>query len=176
MGRQIRFWAIQKDYEELSEILLQNDIIVLTRSGNRLEPSNKKFYTVFGTEQCVLTKEGFYLKYKPDNAFDPWNSEVIEFIFCRPNKLKITDSNGCRIIRTCYEHGRLWYDPNFYDENFNKNPKCKELSSMYDTLKRYIKKNYKISKCKCGYIGPYAYDEYLKGNYISCSGKTRIEF
>lgn len=176
MGRQIRFWAIQKDYEELSEILIQNDIIVLTRSGNRLEPSSKKFYTVFGAEQCFLTKEGLRLPYDENKNVDRWNSEVVEFANCRPSKLKISDPSGCKLIRTGYEHGRLWYDPYFRDDSYNETAKCKELTAMYNLLKRYIQKNYRISKCKCGYIGPYAYEEYMKDNFIPCSGKNRIEF
>ena len=52
----------------------------------------------------------------------------------------------------------------------------RDLKNVSVEVGDIVAKNYKISKCKCGYIGPYAYDEYLKGNYLPCSGKTRIEF
>lgn len=79
-------------------------------------------------------------------------------------------------IKNGYEHGRLWYAPEYYDDSGEKIHKSKELDTLYNALNRYIRKNYRISKTKFGYIGPDAYQRYLEGKFIPCSGRNKIEF
>lgn len=75
-----------------------------------------------------------------------------------------------------YEHGRLWFSPDYYDDNGQKMWKSDELSKIYSALVRRIRRTFKPSKAHYGYIGENAYQMYLEGKLIPCSGKNLIDF
>ena len=79
-------------------------------------------------------------------------------------------------IENGYEHGRLWFANSYYDEYGIKITKSDELKKFYSSMQRFIKKNWKLSNDKFGYIGIEAYRLYLQNQFIPCSGKSRIKF
>lgn len=79
-------------------------------------------------------------------------------------------------IENGYEHGRLWFDSAYYDENGIKTIKRTELKKLYNHMKRFITKNWKLANNKFGYIGMEAYDLYKKNIIRPCSGKNLIKF
>lgn len=79
-------------------------------------------------------------------------------------------------IENGFECGRFWYAASFYDTDGNLNPKSKEVDTLFRGLKNHIRKNFLLSKDKSYYIAPDAYEKYLLGFYVPCSGKYRIVF
>lgn len=79
-------------------------------------------------------------------------------------------------IKNGFEHGRLWYAPDYYDDEGKKVNKTHELKSLYLSLEKYIKKQFRAAKDGFGYIGPSAYQMYLEGTFVPCSGKFKIKF
>ena len=84
--------------------------------------------------------------------------------------------NNPNYINNGFEHGRFWYAPSYYDCCGSKVYKSKEIEHLYKFIANYIHRFYMPSKDRFGYIAPFAYQEYLKGNFIPCSGKNMVEF
>ena len=53
--------------------------------------------------------------------------------------------------------GRFWVETRFYDSGGNIMVKPDWLIKLYEQCAKWIKKNYRISKCKGYYIGEKAY-------------------
>ena len=79
-------------------------------------------------------------------------------------------------IANGFEPGRLWYASDYYDNEGEKTKKTNELKSLYLSMEKYIKKQFRASKDGFGYIGPSAYQMYLEGAFVPCSGEIQIEF
>ena len=77
-------------------------------------------------------------------------------------------------IENGYGHGRFWYSPIYYDEIGQKQVKNRELDRLFNRICGYIRKNFKLTADKFAYIGPDAYNEYIQGSFIPCSGRNRI--
>lgn len=136
---------------------------------------------------------------------NPLKSDVIEFHHCTkiPSKILDTSSvnnmflkNGFIVIddtdkynslmeelrrnpkyinnphykKNGFEHGRFWCNDSICDDKRNK------LFRKFNQIKRYISKNYILSKQKYAYIGPHAFDDLKNGNFIPCSGKNIVEY
>lgn len=97
--------------------------------------------------------------------------KMLEDIYANP--VYIDNPN---YVENGYEHGRLWFDNTYYDENGIKTAKREELTKLYNQMKRFATKNWKLSNDKFGYIGTDAYELYLKNRFRPCSGKFLIKF
>ena len=73
-----------------------------------------------------------------------------------------------------FEHGRFWYSYEFFNDEKEKVSKSKELDRLFNSLSKFVKSNFKLSKDKFAYIGADAYEKYLKGVFIPCSGRNKI--
>ncbi len=91
---------------------------------------------------------------------------------CRKNPVYIDNP---LYVPNGFEHGRFWCSTDYYNEYGEKVNKCKELKSLFSFCKRYITKNARLSKTKFAYIGEDAYQKYLEGTFIPCSGRSKIE-
>lgn len=78
-------------------------------------------------------------------------------------------------VKHGFEHGRFWYEPNYYDEKGVQVQKSKELDKLFDSFSKYVKKNYKLTADKFAYIGPNVYEKYREGVFNPCSGKYLIK-
>ncbi len=83
--------------------------------------------------------------------------------------------NPC-YVENGFEHGRFWYTAEFLGTDGEKNKKAEALDKLFNSLKKYIKTNFILSKDKFAYIGPDAYKKYLLGTFVPCSGKNPILF
>lgn len=104
------------------------------------------------------------------NDADKFHEQMKELM---NNPTFIDNPNYCQ---NGFENGRLWYSQEYYNDEWQKVNKSKELTELFNSLKNYITKKYKLSKDKFAYIGPNAYDEYICGQFIPCCGKNKIFF
>ncbi len=75
-----------------------------------------------------------------------------------------------------YNSGRFWTTLFYFDESYTKITKSKSLQQLWNKISRFISNNFRISERKDYYIGRTAYQEYLAGKYIPCSGNYMIKF
>ena len=73
-----------------------------------------------------------------------------------------------------FEHGRFWYSYEFFNDERKKVSKSKELDRLFNSLSKFVKSNFKLSKDKFAYIGAGAYEKYLEGVFVPCSGRNKI--
>jgi len=75
------------------------------------------------------------------------------------------------------EHGRIWYQTQYYDAMGVIKKKHKRLIDQYNNYKKWILKNYRISKCRDFYIGEEAYKLYKSGEYrMMATPMTEVHF
>ncbi len=151
MGRQIRFFMAPEDEGEFVDMILEKKELLVRpklKDGNiepiktRLSISDYKLYIISEHSRIVGKSTGFICE-----TF----SDVIEFYRC-----KIKD--GCRM-----EYGRLWVELKYWDEQGQLITKNKRLSERFEFYRKWIKKNYLLSKDKEFYIGDEAYKLYCEG-------------
>ena len=182
MGKQICFFATRNDYFTIFDFLLKNRWVLIDESGNSIpfERAKQMVTDHYNGEQRLfnlyITKYGLNIvkKVYPNITFvDSLFSDVIEITVCSPPPPNI---EGLVILPNQYEHGRLWYEKRYYDENGNAIAKCDDLDKMYNSLTLMIKSQAIISTDKFAYILPDAYKLYKEGRFIPCSGKIKINF
>lgn len=182
MGRQICFFATANDYFLLFDYIVESKWFFIDVAGNRISLDKVK-----ETVQSHYNNNGFKLKFyitKNDfkivknvysnHAFvDDLFSDVIEVSICsRPPR----NIRGLEKLPNQYEHGRFWYEKQYYDQNGNIVTKSQDIDKMYQSLVRKVRKNAIISKTKFAYILPEAYIMYKEGTFKPCSGKNAIDF
>lgn len=80
-------------------------------------------------------------------------------------------------VKNGYEYGRVYYQTSYFDDTHDcMMSKSPELDSLYNSIKRYIYRMYKKGKDKFFCIAPNAYEKYLRGEFVPCSGNNRIFF
>lgn len=104
MGRQICFFATPVDLEQLFQKIFENDMIVLSQSGKKLdiEDISQLIYSdfegrSFGKSQFYITRENFNLVYlfcDGVKTINQLHSEVIQFYACRQLPEKILDTSS----------------------------------------------------------------------------------
>lgn len=77
-------------------------------------------------------------------------------------------------IENGFDCGRIWYSPDYVDENGVRTKKAKDLHDLYGSLSRFLKKNFRITKDKSAYVGKDAYEKYLQGTFVPCAGRHKI--
>ena len=153
MGRQICFFATQNDYFLLFDYIVERKWFFIDDSGNRISLDRVKDMV-----QSHYDNQGFHLKfYITKNDFkivrnvydndiirvDPLYSDVIEIIICSPPSPSI---RGLIKLPNQYEHGRFWYEKQYYDQNGIIITKSQDVDKMYQSIVRKIRKNAIISK------------------------------
>ena len=195
MGRQIRFFATPTDYRELLESAFSKKCFVLDREAKKTSfecisnESQKRLYVV-DPQLYIATEKSNIIMYSERGGINPIFSDVIEVANChlsydsflkRKEMLKSADN----ILSFCisddatqnrYEHGRLWYETSYYDNDDTLVRKNNDIEKVYSSLVREIRKKSKKSNNGSFYILPNAYKLYKNNMFIPCSGKFDIIF
>lgn len=121
----------------------QNDIFINTRNQpiDSIEISasdDLSFYIATSQSKINLSKNGFV---------DSITSDVIQFSRGFKKEQQLT-------------HGRLWYEPKYYNAEQVLVSKEKWLQEKFMQYRQWIKKKIRESKCKDFYIGEGAYQQY----------------
>ena len=170
MGRQIRFFISNDELIQLCEIAIsKGGFLVNSRNESLSLIATPQFFIVVENSKLFYWENGKTIPYRVGQVIDRISSDVLVLSSCRKVEYPNTDPNG-------YEHGRVWYETSFFDDDGNLIKKNKELDSIFNELNRYIRKNYIISTDKQWYMGPNTYEKYLEGKYIPYSGINPIEF
>jgi hypothetical protein len=165
MGRQIRFFMFVQDEQNFLEHIKQNKDFLLDGKGNRLgfekimEPVIYNGRTI--AVEPVVYVASFESKIVKRDAFlDVSQSDVIEFWRCS--------------IRQEYQlwDGRIWYETRYFVENDEIYTKPEWLNKKYNEYKKWIVKNYKISREKDFYIGSQAYRMYKEEGFKMMNSPT----
>lgn len=218
MGKQICFYASQKDVDALTEQIHRQGGLVVDTVGKPLSKDELQLISdynyckeYFGSNKFFVVKSNPSLHFDSDTvkrSIDEMKAKVIEFSLCTPSPTRVIDTSsvddyfrkgGFVVITNSeeynrqmdalmqnpvfvdnpnhvehgFEHGRFWYSPDIYDDK-GKVSKSKELDKLFSSLSRFIKNNFRRSKGRFAYIGPYAYEEYLQGLFVPCSGRNKI--
>lgn len=166
MGKQISFFMNEQDEQYfVQKIIKSADLLI----RNKLDP-DRNIQIVDKVEQDKKYLLQYCIYYKDwslivnDNAFiDRISSEVIEF------DVSYTKENRMY-------PGRLWVEMKYWAENKELVTKRPELEEKYKLYKKYITKNYRISKDKHYYIGPGAYELYKQGWKMMSGPKYEVAF
>ena len=206
MGKQICFFTTEEDTRDLIKIIRSVGGIIVNIKNQEIKTitdskafvrlkSSIMLYDIVGEEQLINQNKSEVIEFSlcarqhlqiidtssVDNHFKKGQFLIIdnpeEFRMqmdkLMQNPVYIKNPN---YITNGFEHGRFWYNPEYYDVEGNKVIKSSELNSLFGFLQKYIKQHYKLSKDKFGYIGFNAFQKYLEGVFIPCSGKNKINF
>lgn len=169
MGKQICFFNTPKEYMNLVEIIKANDGILVDYENKEINSVCNNYYVIkLKNSDLFYWDTKYFMPYKSGHYIDRTASDILVLNCCNASPTN-DDPIG-------YEHGRLWYEPSFFDNEGKLVKKSKDLNSFYNLLKKHITNNYIISKNKHWYIGTEAYDLYLQGKFTPYSGITKIEF
>ena len=161
MGRQIGFYASQKDMSEMIDYLYANGGIMINENGTELSKDEldniqdreyiKKKYRF--PDMFVKCKDSnIIFNYYPKidrKSLDMFKSEVIDF---SPSKRSDDD--------TYYAQGRFHIETATYNN-------CPNIQNLYNIIVKYIKKNFIISNTKDCYMGKDAFELYKQGKYTT---------
>lgn len=162
MGKQLEFFMTKADELEFLNVILVNHFLIMDNratiiSINEAIDSNELslFFTFENAKIC-----------KSNNGFlDVIISEAIQF------------SRSMNIDYCSIRSGRIWGEFKYYNSSNELTTKSMQMSDMYCTLAKWIKKNMKQSKCKNFYIGNAAYSFYKAEGYSMLAGpKHTVEF
>lgn len=161
MGKQIRFFMTRKDETEFLKAIIESMNLVLDPLANKLTFEEAQKLTALSffiaTDKLVISKD--------KNGFiDPITAEVIHFSRCILKEDKTM------------KNGKLWAEFRYYDGNQKLKKKSIDLSNIFSKYEKWIKKYYKISKCKDYYIGSDAYIQYKENLIIPVAGPNQIVF
>lgn len=193
MGRQIRFFATPTDYCELLENVFSKKCFVLDREAKQTSYkyiSSEIEKRLYGPQVYIATEKSNIIMYSGVRVIDPIISDVIEVVNChlsyesfvkRKEMLKSADNTSyfCipdDITLNRYEHGRLWYETSYYDNNGILVKKNNDIEKVYSSLVREIRKKSKKSNDGAFYILPDAYKQYKNNLFMPCSGNYDIAF
>jgi len=158
MGRQIDFFFTSEDEDNFITFVTENGGLIIDRNGDQYfkpesgdneSPFSRQLYIKFLQSKIMIRRSGYV-----ENT----NSDVIEFTRCISYKPK------------CLSYGRLWAEFILYNERGQPFRKDKWFEDKYNTYKKWIIKNCKISNDKHFYIGPLAYLLYKNEDYKMSSG------
>jgi hypothetical protein len=163
MGRQICFYMLDADELEFMQLIKDwGDSFIDITGNNSISKEyyekKKALYIVSPQSKIIKNTFGFV---------DDYNSDVIEFMRCElslaPNKL---------------DYGRLWMDPRCYIDTEGSAVvilKGKWFQDKYNAYKKWIIKNYRISKNKHYYIAKEAYQAYKEKGFKMMAGGPIVE-
>ena len=178
MGRQIQFYIIQKDFNELVKVIKKNNGIIIYSDGYEL--SDVLLENIFDSRLNAFKNKYNCLNIKLDQSrlvFEDEEDIYTRYILeTKSDIIELSLSEVQLDNINIYDVGRLYYNKSYYNEKGELIYKLKDLNTFYNRVKRYITKNYIISEDKGYYIGPHCYELYLEGKYIPCNGRYRPVF
>lgn len=156
MGRQIMFYATQKDANELIEIIKENGGIIIHESGAELDEVDLLHFT----DHSYLHEKYFYV-----SCFIKVSDSVLQYDYYERINRRCLNEDKSEVIHIwmpCESNkiqngmtwARFWHDPN-----------NKKLDKIFNAVKKYIRKNYYLY-AKSYYLGPDFYNHYLQGTCI----------
>lgn len=163
MGKQVRFFMTSKDEEdflkfvvECSDSIIDNKAFDLTVEEATSSTSILSLFIAPRNVSIAKDKNGFV---------DPVAAEVIQF-------------SRCILLEGKYlKNGRIWIKLKYYDDTSKLVNKSKDLKDTYSIYEKWIKKNFRLSKCKDYYVANDAYRSYKEDRTILMDGpKQVIEF
>lgn len=161
MGRQVNFYMTEIDERVFLQEIIKNNQIILDEKGKILsleeaiQPSNYQLWIADKSGDLQFSTGGFI-----NSSF----SEAIEYSRCE----KVNDY--------ALDHGRIWAEFRYYDDNANIVKKSLEFEKLYQTYAKWLKKNMKLSTNKSFYIGKDAYEQYKKGLKMKSTPVSFTEF
>lgn len=204
MGKKVCFFITEKDAIDLIEIIKFYGGVKFDTEKNDLQKNNKFFfklpdsvlvYASYNGEKNLNQIESEIIEFSLSKPQSPQVLDVssVEEHFRKGEFIVVDDSDKFRslmdelqknpiyidnpnYIPNGYECGRIWFEPKYYDINGIKKSKNKKLTSLFSAIKRYVQKNYVLATNKNYYIGPDAFQKYIDGEFIPCSGSSIIEF
>lgn len=204
MGKEVCMFITEKDAMDLVEIIKSHGGIELDGKSNNFETNNKFFfvlpnsvliYSSHNDEKRLnqIESDIIELSWSVPQSSQVLDVSIVEEQFKKGKFVVIDDSDkfhrlmselqknpvyvdNPNYIVNGYEHGRLWVETQYYDITGNIIYKNKKLTSLFLAVKRYIQRSYVWSTNKGWYIGPDAYQKYIDGKFVPCSGRTIIEF
>lgn len=162
MGKQIEFFMTKADELEFLKVVSANNFLIMDDRTTKIsmnEAIESNALSLFFTFENAKV-------YKSNNGFlDVIISEAIQFS-------RSLNRGDCSI-----RSGRIWAEFKYYNSSHELTAKSKQMSDMYSTLAKWIKKNMKQSKCKNFYVGNAAYSFYKAEGYSMLAGpKHTVEF
>ncbi len=162
MGKQIRFFMLNDDENAFIKLIEEFGDRIVDNKGKTLvaEEIIKSDRSVF-----YILSQSSKITYSVNGFIDVICSDAIEF------------SRSMIRNQSKVQYGRLWVELKYFDESGNSITKEKWLNNKFNMYKRWIEKQYKISKCKDFYIGNAAYDLYKNERYkLMASPILEVEF
>ena len=158
MGRQIIFYQLESDLDDLLSFLDDKNLSIFDKYGHKITNSSD----IYNVKGC-LTINKVYMK-------ADFGNPPIEY--CVPMPLRITETLSYNPNTSSYEKINIenmkvindgrFYLPNIYYEN-------EELVSIYNLLVKYIKKKYLYSKQMSKYFSPAFVASYKKGDVFAAN-------
>lgn len=159
MGRQIIFYQLESDLNDLLSFLDDKNLLVFDRYGNKLT-SSADLYTA---DLCAINKEFMKVEFQnPPIEFCvpmPLKDEALVYSpdIASYEKINIENMN-------VISDGRFYLPTVLYENE--------ELVSIYNLLVKYIKKKYTYSKQAFSYFSPAFIESYKKGNVFPANGRN----
>jgi hypothetical protein len=158
MGRQIHFYMLPEDQNAFLRVIQERDpIVVVTRDSDSAEvqpapdPGANKTLCLWNRKLLLHLER----KWIPESGYfrvDSLNTPTLEF---SPSFTATWEG------KPAIGQGRLFGD---FDPYLRKPP---DFEKWYETLVRWIRKNYQKSPANTGgYVGPAAYEFYKSGGYL----------
>lgn len=158
MGKQIEFFIAKQDEIELLRYFEEKSVFyskkkdLLTIEG--VVESNELTVYICCPQSKIIVK---------DNGFiDAIESDVIHY------------SRGFKHKENVIEVSRIWAEFKYYDGNQNIIQKEEWFEQFFEQQRKYIKKSFKISKCKRYYIGKEAYKFYKDEGFSLKAGPKQL--
>lgn len=148
MGMQISFFMASQDEVDFYNLINELGDILVDNRGNTLSVEKSMEYKL----NQYITAADYANRLHPNKIVDPIDANVIDFTIasCKEKQL---------------EPARLWIEVKFWDDSGDLISKDKWLIDKFNYYKKWIQKNYKLSKDKKYYIGKAAEKLYREEGY-----------
>jgi hypothetical protein len=153
---------LNEDEKDFINLVSQFGDIIVDNKGNSLtmeeviKSDKSVFYILSQHSKIIYSMNGF---------IDVICSDVIEF------------SRSMARNEKKVQYGRLWVEIKYFDESGTSVTKEKWLNERYSSYKKWIEKQYKISKCKDFYIGIATYNLYKhESSKLMATPVLEVEF
>ena len=167
MGRQINFYQLESDLDDLMSFLNDKNLLIFDDFHNQGHKITNTSDIYIAKGWCSINKE--YVKVGSGNSPIEYcvpmplrNKGITETLSYNPNTSSYEKINieNMKVIN----NGRF-YLPNNYYEN-------EELVSIYNLLVKYIKKKYLYSKQMFSYFSPAFIASYKKGDVFAANSNN----
>lgn len=163
MGRQINFFQIESDIQDLLFFLDEHQINIFDSEGNilteiedlyeqRMVAINKKHIS----RQIGIANSP--VEYKVPCMLDKMQITEVRFYRCDSLNYELKNIEGMKVIR----EGRFYLANEYYSDE--------STVRVYNLLKSYIRKNYIYSKKWDSYFSRKFIEEYRKNNVFAANG------